>query len=172
MTDTQTTIPAPSPGVPAATPRNVAGYLRAVRELMTEATTVRRSWIRQVGMLILDARTKPAEMVAPGAGRCGADQRELFAGIQVRLAQVAVPRPCEPCQDAFAAWLQKQLGACDLLEEVGRTGDVTTLRAVQRLLAESRGDTAAFNATYNALLISLKSQIEARKSARRLFGRR
>src|SRR5581483_3415246 len=124
--------PAPSAAPLPATPRNVAAYLRAVRELMTEATTLRRSWIRQVGVLILDARAKPPEMVAPGAAHCGAEQRELFAGIQLRLSEMSVPRGCDVCQESFVAWLDKQVGACDLLVEIGRTSDLLTLKTVQR----------------------------------------
>jgi len=164
--------PAPSAAPLPATPRNVAAYLRAVRELMTEATTLRRSWIRQVGVLILDARAKPPEMVAPGAAHCGTEQRELFTGIRVRLGEIPVPRGCDVCHEAFVAWLEKQVGACDLLIEIGRTGELTTLKTVQRVLADSRTDTAAFNAAYTALVEGLKQQVNARKKTRLLFGRR
>lgn len=164
------TQPAPAP-VPS-TPRNVSTYLQQVRELMSEASVLRRSWIRQVGVLILDARAKPPEMVAPGAAYCGSQQRELFTGIRVRLSQVAVPLGCESCQEAFVAWLEKQLQACGLLEEIGRTGDVTTLRTVQRVLADGRADTAAFTTAYTTLVNGLKQQVEARKKQKSLFGRR
>lgn len=165
---TETSTPTtPVPG----TPRNVSNYLHAVRELMSEASILRRSWIRQVGVLILDARSKPPEMVAPGAAHCGKQQRELFEGIQVRLAQTVVPIGCESCQDAFVAWLNKQLQACALLEEIGRTNDLATLRTVQRVLADGRADTAAFTGAYAALVAILKQQVDARKKLK-LFGRR
>jgi hypothetical protein len=160
--------PAPVPG----TPRNVSVYLHQVRELMSEASVLRRSWIRQVGVLILDARAKPPEMVAPGAASCGSQQRELLTGIRVRLSQIPLPTGCETCQDAFVAWLEKQLLACGLLEEIGRTGDMTTLRAVQRVLADSRADTAAFTNAYTILVTGLKQQVEAKKRLKSLFGRK
>jgi hypothetical protein len=162
---------APPPPV-ANTPRSLSAYLHAVRELMSEASILRRSWIRQVGVLILDARAKPPEMVSPGAAYCGSQQRELFTGIRVQLSQLAVPIGCETCQDAFIAWLEKQLHACHLLEEIGRTGDVTTLRTVQRVLADGRADTTAFTTAYTALVTGLKQQVEAKKRSKSLFGRR
>lgn len=64
--------PSQMPPPPVAnTPRTLSTYLQAVRELMSEASILRRSWIRQVGVLILDARAKSPEMVAPGAAYCG-----------------------------------------------------------------------------------------------------
>jgi hypothetical protein len=160
--------PAPVPG----TPRNLSTYLHQVRELMSEASILRRSWIRQVGALILDARAKPPEMVAPGAAHCGLQQRELFTGIRVRLGQLPVPIGCETCQEAFIAWLEKQLHACSLLEEIGRTADVTTLRAVQRVLADGRADTATFTTAYTTLVSGLRQQVEAKKKLKSFFGRR
>jgi hypothetical protein len=159
------------PSIPN-TPRNLSTYLQAVRELMSEASVLRRSWIRQVGVLILDARSKPPEMVAPTAAYCGAQQRELFTGIRVRVGQIAVPTGSEICQDAFISWLDKQLHACSLLEEIGRTGDLATLRTVQRVLADGRADTAAFTNAYTALVNGLRQQVEQKKKLRSFFARR
>lgn len=83
-----------------------------------------------------------------------------------------MPVGCEPCQEAFIGWLEKQLQACSLLEEIGRTGDVTILRGVQRVLADGRADTAAFTNTYAALLNGLKQQVAAKRKAKSLFGHR
>jgi hypothetical protein len=162
---------APPPPVPG-TPRNISTYLQAVRELMSEASILRRSWIRQVGVLILDARSKPPEMVAPTAAYCGTQQRELFTGIRVQVGQVAVPTGCDVCQDAFISWLDKQLHACNLLEEIGRTGDLATLRTVQGVVADGRADTAAFTNAYTLLVNGLRQQVEQKKRLRSLFGRR
>jgi hypothetical protein len=150
----------------AATPRALAAYLTAIRGLMEEATAIRRSWIRQVGMLILDARTKPPDMVAPMVLRCGKENRELFVGFRVRLDEIKPPSGCDACQAAFAAWLDKQTAACDALIDIGTSSDLVQLRAVQRLLAEGRVDTQAFNAEYSALLTALKQRIAARKAAK------
>lgn len=158
----------------AATPRALAAYLTGIRGLMEEATIIRRSWIRQVGMLILDARTKPPDLVAPMVLRCGKENRELFVGFRIRLDEVKPPPGCEACHAAFAAWLDKQTAACDALVDIGTGGDLAQLRAVQRLLADGRVDTQAFNAEYSTLVLSLKQRIAARKATKGrawLFGR-
>src|SRR5258708_1632297 len=118
-----------------ATSKVLAAYLTAIRALMEEATTIRRSWIRQVGVLILDARTKPPEMVAPLVARVGTENREIFAGFRTRLDAIGTPPGCEGCHEAFAAWLDKQTAACAAMTGIGATGDLAQLRAVQRLLA-------------------------------------
>lgn len=159
----------------ATTPRALAAYLTGIRSLMEEATIIRRSWIRQIGMLILDARTKPSELVAPMVLRCGKENRELFVAFRKRLDGIATPPGCDACQAAFAAWLDKQTAACDALVDIGTSGDLAQLRAVQRLLADGRVDTQAFNAEYSTLIVTLKQRIEQRKAAKRMhwpFGAR
>jgi hypothetical protein len=129
---------------------------------MQEASLLRRSWVRQVGVLTVDARVKPPEMVAPGAARCGNEHGELFAGVRVRLVQLDVPPGCGTCHAAFLAWLDKLSDACTLLDQVGRTGDLARLRAVQGVLADARVDFAALSATYAGLVADLKRRIAAR----------
>lgn len=154
--------PATSRTAPPGTAKNVATYLKAVRALMDEAVSLRRFWIRQVGVLILEARTEPPDTVAPRAAHCGEQHREHLTGVRDRLQALPAPVGTDACHEAFLAWLDRQLHACTLLEEVGRTGDLAGLRTVQRVVAEGRGDTAAFAAAYAALVSNLKARVAAR----------
>src|SRR5207237_7417582 len=114
--------------------RATVAYLKAIRALMTEASDSRKAWIRQVGVLIVDARTKPPAEIAPVAGLCGAEQRSAFTSVRERVSAVDVPPGCEECGDAFLAWLDKHLLACQILGEVAQSQDVLGLRSVQRVL--------------------------------------
>jgi hypothetical protein len=139
---------------------------------MEEAAASRRAWIRQVGVLIVEARTTPPAEIAPAAGACGAEQQAMFAGVRARLAAAPVPPGCEDCHGAFVAWLDKHLLACQILAEIARTQDVLGLRSVQRVLAEARADGTAFTAAYAALVAPLRARAAARKTTRRWPFRR
>ena len=175
MTETSSSAPSTgakpgaAPAVPVQnTPRVLAAYLTAIRSLMEEATIIRRSWIRQVGVLILDARSKPPDMVAPVVSRTGVENRELFSGFRVRLDEIHAPPGGEACHAAFAHWLDKQTLACDVLIEIGKGGDLLQLRSVQRLLAEGRVDTQAFATEYTKLVETLKQRVEMQRSMKKM----
>ena len=151
--------------------RAIAQYLSAVRALVGEASESRRLWVRQIGTLMADARTKPPEMVAPSAGEVGGAQRATFEGVRTRLAELTPPTECLSCHDTVLGWLDKQIAACDVMVEVGQTGDVSRLRSTQGLLAEGRLDTQRFNAEYTTLVTALKARVQ-RTATRRPAARK
>jgi hypothetical protein len=157
--------PAPSPA------RAIAQYLSAVRGQMNEASESRKLWVRQIGTVMQDARTKPSEMVAPTAGEIGSTQRALFQQVRDRVVELSPPTECLTCHDVVLNWLDKQLAACDVMVEVGQTGDVSKLRATQGLLAEGRLDTQRFNAEYTSLVSALKARVQ-RTATRRPAARK
>jgi hypothetical protein len=154
--------------VAKASPQQTVAYLRAVRGLMEEATAGRRAWIRQVGVLILEARTRLPAEVAPAAARCALEQRTVLADVRSRLTALEVPSGCDECHDAFVAWLDKHLLACQILEEIGLNQNVLGLRSVQRVLADARADSLAFSAAYQALVAPIRARAAARKKGRRV----
>jgi hypothetical protein len=151
--------------------RAIAQYLSAIRALMNEASESRKLWVRQIGTLLQDTRTKPPEMVAPNAGQVGAEQRAVFESVRGRAAELTPPTECVTIHDVVLAWLDKQLAACDVMVEVGQTGDVSRLRSTQGLLAEGRLDTQRFNAEYTTLVTALKARVQ-RTATRRPAARK
>lgn len=158
-------------GVPAVAPASDlkarVAYLKAIRALMAEASASRKAWIRQVGVLIVDARSNPPNEIAPSAGACGDQQRAAFAAIRDRVSALDVPPGCEECGDAFLAWLDKHLLACQILAEIAQSQDVLSLRSVQRVLAEARADGVAFSQSYAALVAPLRARAAATKKRTR-----
>lgn len=151
--------------------RAIAQYLTAIRALMSEASESRKLWVRQIGTLLQDTRTKPPEMVAPNAGEVGSTQRAFFASVRGRVTELTPPTECLTIQDVVLTWLDKQMAACDVMVEVGQTGDVLRLRSTQGLLAEGRLDTQRFNAEYTALVSALKARVQ-RTATRRPGARK
>jgi hypothetical protein len=152
---------------PAADLRARVAYLKAIRALMAEASDSRKTWIRRVGVLIVDARTGPPGEIAPAAGLCGAEQRSAFASVRERVSALDVPPGCEECGDAFLAWLDKHLLACPILTEIAQSQDVLGLRSVQRVLAEARADGAAFSGAYAALVAPLRARAAAARTKKK-----
>ena len=151
--------------------RAIAQYLSAIRGLMNEASESRKLWVRQIGTLLADARAKPPEMVAPTAGEVGSTQRALFENVRGRVVELNSPNECVSIHEVVLAWLDKQIAACDVMVEVGQTGDVSRLRSTQGLLAEGRLDTQRFNAEYTTLVNALKARVQ-RTATRRPAARK
>jgi hypothetical protein len=143
-----------------------AAYLTGIRAVMNDASASRRLWVRQIGELMMDARARPPEMVAPVAGRIGAEQHAAFEEIRERLNALHPTQECETCQMTVQSWFDKQLAACDLMMEIGATGEINKLRGVQSLLSDGRIDTQRFSAEYAALVAMLRERVEARRKGR------
>jgi len=158
-------------GVPAVAPppdlKARVAYLKAIRALMVEASDSRKAWIRQVGVLIVDAHNSPPQEIAHAAGASGTQQRAAFFSVRERVSALDVPPGCEECSDAFLAWLDKHLLACQILTEIAQTRDTLGLRSVQRVLAEARTDGTAFSQSYAALVAPLRARAAATKKKRR-----
>lgn len=145
--------------------RNVAAYLKAVKELIDRATASRQLWIRQIGK-VGQAIKAGDEMAAVEAGVVGGDQAERFRAVREELARLTVPQACDSCQIAAISWLEKQIAACEVLVEMGETRNVDLMRHVSGMLAEGRIDTARFKAEYNGLITALQEHLKATKPAK------
>jgi len=146
--------------------RSIAVYLTELRDLVDRATAVRQSWIRDIGKVARAVRERdPAAAVE--AGVIGAEQLRRFEPFREMLGQLVPPGPCESCHIAVVSWLDKQIAACEVMVEIGQTGNVDLLRGTTGLLAEGRIDTARFRAEYTNLVAALNEHLKARKPARR-----
>jgi hypothetical protein len=153
-----------------STPRAVVAYLKAVRALVGRANDSRQTWIRHLGVLM-----RSADPSAPGeATRIGQEQGQQFRQIRVELDALALPPVCDGCQMSLRSWLDKHIAACDVMVEVGQSGEMPRLRATQGLLAEARIDLQRFNYDSEALVTVIRRRAEAaraRRAARRIGSR-
>jgi hypothetical protein len=166
--------PVDGPAKPLSPTRALAQYLTQVRVLLTEATESRRAWVRQIGIMMQDARTRPLAMVSPAAGKIGSEQMSRFGELRERLAKLEPPAGCGDLQSLFNGWLDRHTEVCQLLVDFGRTGDLAKLRTSQSLLAEGRSDLQRFQAEYTRRVTALKKQVDAAKKRRKTkwpFGR-
>jgi hypothetical protein len=153
-----------------ASARKIAEYLTELRGLVDRATAVRQSWIRDIGKVARAVKEEdPAAAVE--AGVIGAEQRRRFEPYREELSRLVPPGPCEPCHLAVVGWLDKQIAACEVMVEIGQTGNVDLLRGTTGLLAEGRIDTARFRAEYTNLVAALNEHLRARRPARRKMVR-
>ena len=151
----------------AAPPRQVANYLGGLRAVLAEAVESRRSWTRELGKLADDARQQQRVLVAQQAGRVGHRQGEAFRGLRARLNQLSPPPGCLICHRAVVSWLDIQLAACDVMVEVGTSGEPAELRRVQRVLADGREQARRFNTEYRQILDSLREAVRVGTLRRR-----
>jgi hypothetical protein len=162
------------PAKPLSPTRALAVYLTQLRQLLTEATESRRAWVRQIGIMMQDARTRPLAMVSPAAGKIGSEQLSRFGELRERLSKLEPPPGCGDLQALFNGWLDRHTEVCQILVDFGRTGDLAKLRTSQSLLAEGRSDLQRFQAEYTRRVTALKKQVDAAKKRRKAkwpFGR-
>src|SRR5688500_17844335 len=104
--------------------REVAAYLVALRPILSSATEARRTWVKRIGVLMEDARKGNGAQVARSAASIGNDTAGTFRSGRARLEQLKPPRGCAECHRALVLWLEKLVAACDLLIEVGQSGNL------------------------------------------------
>jgi hypothetical protein len=158
---------------PRAEVRQVATYLTELRAIVDGASASRAAWIRQLGALLKDARAGAArDQLAQASARIGLEQRARFGEFLRRLVGLEPPPLCQDVHLIASGWLEKQIAACDVMVDVGRTGDVAALRATQGLLAEGRDDSRRFSVAYAELVAWLKERLAAGAQPKRSAGRR
>ena len=151
--------------------RQVAAYLIALRALVDEASTSRAAWIRQLGTLLKDARADgDRDALAREAARIGDEQGAHFREFRRRLDQLQPPAMCQDIHLIAAGWIEKQSAACDVMVDVGQSGDLAALRETQGLLAEGRDDSRRFSTAYAELVAWLKERLAS--TAKKGQGRR
>ena len=143
-----------------ASPRQVADYLLALRPILGDAVESRRLFIRQLGLLIEEARHGGRNIVAQTAGRIGREQGPIFQQLRARIDRIPAPPGCEDCQQMITLWLEKQNEACSVMDRVGMSGDPGKLRDAQQMLGEARAYAHRFNDEYARLAAELKRRVQ------------
>jgi hypothetical protein len=140
--------------------RAVALYLRSIRPIVGAVALSRQSWVRDMGVLLEDARHGSPSSVARSAGRIGANQRVVFRDARRQVEGLPVPPACVAVRSAFLSWLEKQDEACAIMIESGQTGDVRRLREVHGVLAEARAHAHNFNEEYARLVADVRYAVD------------
>jgi hypothetical protein len=146
-------------------PREIARYLRDLRPILSAPRLARRDWIRDLGLLIEEARTGDPIAISRQAGRHGRDVIPVFREARRRLAELHPPPECEALHNAIEQWIVQHVEACEALIHTEEQRTLRGLREVQERLAEGRAWAQRFNAEYALVLDDLRGQIA------RAFGR-
>ena len=142
-----------------SSPRNVALYLDGLRTQVDAISTTRQEWIRELGLLLRDIRSGDPE-IATRAHQVGEFNTDRFRRIEAQVGLMSPPPVCEACHSAVQTWLTKMIAACEVMVEVGVTGEIGRLRETQGLLAESRADTLRFRSEYDYLIAQLRARVK------------
>jgi hypothetical protein len=150
--------------------KQIAQYLLAVRPVLAHAIAGREAWVRSIGVLMEDARKGHRMVVTRDAVRVGRERLRQFEECRERLAGLWPPAACITCHRAATAWLDQLIAVCQLLEEVGRSGDLSRLRYVDDMLCESRTNARKFNTEYARLSDQLRLLVAAARISTRPVG--
>ena len=145
--------------------RAVALYLRSIRPIVGSVAVSRQAWVRDMGILLEDARHGSPSTVARSAGRIGAQQRIVFRDARRQVEGLPVPPACVSVRSAILSWLEKQDQACTVMVESGQTGDVRRLHEVHGVLAEARAHAHHFNEEYARLVADVRSAVDNARRA-------
>jgi hypothetical protein len=150
--------------------RAVAAYLVALRPILGHATQTRQSWVKKIGLLMADTRLGNPQLIAQQAGQIGRENGASFQDAQRALERLKPPMECSECHVTLSNWLAKLVQSCDVLVEIGRTGDLKRMKETQRLLTEGRGYAQAFNDEYARLCQVLREHVSAVKARQGVGG--
>ena len=143
----------------------IAEYLLAVRPVLQHAISGREAWVRSIGILMEDARKDHRAVVMRDAARIGRERMNQFRDCRYRLSRLWPPKNCTTCHAAATAWLDQLIAVCQLLEDVGHSGDLTRLRHVDDMLSESRIQARTFNVEYARLSEQLRLLVAVARPA-------
>jgi hypothetical protein len=155
----------------AAGAREAVTYLLSLRPIMSHTTEERRAWIRDVGLLIEEARTGDPITLSRKAGKLGHEQIPRFREARVQHSHLIPPTSCYELHEAVAGWLDKHVEACETLIRAEQNRALRPLRDVQEQLGDARRYSQVFNAQYGKLVTDLRQRVEAALSKRRGRGR-
>ena len=145
----------------------IAEYLLAVRPVLQHAIAGREAWVRSIGVLMEDARRGNRAVVMRDAQRMGRERLNQFRDCRYRLGRLWPPTNCGTCHNAATAWLDELISVCQLLEDVGRSGDLGRLRHVDDMLSASRVQARRFNAEYARVSEQLRLLVAVARPATR-----
>lgn len=147
-------------------------YLLALRPIMAGVIEQRRPWIRDVGLLIEEARTGDPITLSRRAGQLAHAQLPGFREARTQHSHLLPPPQCYPLHEAVGGWLDKHVDACETLIRAERDRSLRPLRAVQEQLGEARRYSQSFNEQYGALVRDLRDRVDAALAKRGRRGRR
>jgi hypothetical protein len=148
-------------GFGAATPREVAGFLITLRPIVARAIEIRRSWIKELGLLFEEARQGNITQVTGQAGRLGRDHVAAFRDVRWSAERQSPPDGCQEIHRALMTWLDGLVSACEALIEVANTGHMAGLKDAQRHVADARYAARRFNGEYARLVAELRMIVRA-----------
>lgn len=146
--------------------RALVKYLLGLRDVITSAVEARRVFVRQMGLLIEQARNGNQQAIAQATGRIGREQVGYFREARTALQRLVPPAACEQCHEAVVGWVEMHVAACDVMMEVGSSGDLKRLHEAQNLLSEGRRFAARFNGEYQRLSAAVRARTEALRAQR------
>lgn len=150
--------------------RAVAAYLVALRPILGHATQTRQTWVKRIGLLMADTRLGNPSLIAQQAGQIGRENGAAFRDAQRAVDRLKPPADCAECHSALSNWLNKLVQSCDVLAEMGRTGDLKRMKETQQLLSEGRGHAQAFNDEYARLCRVLREHVSAVRARQATSG--
>ena len=150
----------------AASTREVASYLLALRPIVSDALRARHTWLLQLTHLMDSARHGNGAVVAQSAGRVGREHVEPFRDARARAGRLRAPQDCAGCQEAIQNWLDRLVSVCEVLVAVGAAGDLRRMHETQDQLAEARGFARRFNAEYQRLVTDLRARVRVAERER------
>lgn len=145
--------------------RALVKYLLGLKDVIAGAVEARRYFVREMGMLIEQARLGNQQAVAQQTGRVGREQIIKFREAKLGVQRLNPPGACEQCQEAVAGWVDMHVSACDVMIEAGTSGDLKRLHEAQNLLAEGRRFASRFNAEYQRLSSVVRTRTEELRRA-------
>lgn len=152
--------------------RAVAAYLVALRPILAHATQARQGWVKRIGVLMADTRLGNPQLIAQQAGQIGREHGAAFRDAQKALDRLQPPAECAECHMTLSGWLQKLVTSCDVLSEIGRSGDLRRMKETQNLLADGRRHAQDFNEEYARLCQILREHVAAVKARQASSGGR
>ena len=144
--------------------RAVAAYLVALRPILGHATQTRHAWVKRIGLLMADTRLGNPQLLTQQAGQIGRENGASFRDAQKALERLTPPSECADCHVTLSSWLSKLIQSCDVLAEIGRSGELKRMKETQHLLTEGRVHAQAFNDEYARLCQVLREHVSAVKA--------
>jgi len=151
-------------------PREIVAYLLRFRPVLRHAIQVRRQFIEQVGLLIEEVRRADPITISRQATRLGLETVPLFRDARSQVSSLMPPPECQGCNQAIAEWLDLQIAACGLLNEIGQRRDVRRVREVQEHLGGGRVHAVRFNDEYARIKEDLRARVQRVLGPRRRKG--
>jgi hypothetical protein len=147
-------------------------YLVGVRTVLHQAVEARRVFVREVGVLFEQARSGNGPAAAQATGRVGREQVGRFREARLAVQRLSPPAAGEQCHEAVAGWIEMHVAACEVMVEVGGSGDLGRLREAQNLLAEGRQFASRFNVEYGRLTGAVRTRTDELRASRREISAR